>query len=434
MISIFQERTRIMLAQLRKQNGIFPLLCALTISMMTACAHNKPLEPETPGQSSKEHADERETSQEEAAAKQESQGQVAETQTAGQETPGEQVSGEQVSSVQAGAIAPRANITSADINTALKSAYSQYKGLKEGKNADYIPALAQVDPELFGISLITADGQTFEVGDTQHSFSIQSISKVFTLADVLQNRGPKMVDNKIGVNATGTKFNSIVAIEDNEKHRAGNPLVNAGAITTVSYVPGASKDQRWQSILGTMNAFSGRALTVDQQVYKSETETNTRNKAISYLLKNYEVLQGNPEEVLDLYTRQCSVLVNSHDLAVMGATFANGGVNPITGQQVVNPEVVARTEAVMFTAGLYNTSGEWAFNVGVPAKSGVGGGIMAVVPGKFAVAAFSPRLDEAGNSVRAQRAIQQIVAMLGGNVFLAEPTAPSKMAGGTAGQ
>jgi glutaminase len=310
----------------------------------------------------------------------------------------------------------------------------KYKGLKEGKNADYIPALAKVNPELFGITLVTADGQSYDIGDTKHEFSIQSISKVFTLADVLKARGAKLVDEKIGVNATGAKFNSIIAIEDNEKHRAGNPLVNAGAITTVSYVPGATKDQRWQSIADTMDAFSGRKLVVDPETYKSETATNTRNKSISYLLKNYEVLQGNPEEVLDLYTRQCSVLVNSHDLAVMGATFANGGINPVTGQTVVTPDVVARTEAVMFTAGLYNTSGEWAFNVGVPAKSGVGGGIMAVVPGKFAVAAFSPRLDDAGNSVRAQRAIQQIVAQLGANIFLAEPMAPSKMAGGTSGQ
>jgi glutaminase len=242
------------------------------------------------------------------------------------------------------------------------------------------------------------------------------------------------VEKKIGVNATGGKFNSIVAIEDNETHRAGNPLVNAGAITTVSFVPGSTKDERWQSIISTMNAFSGRRLIVDPEIYKSETDTNTRNKAISYLLKSYETLQGNPEEVLDLYTRQCSVLVTSHDLAVMGATIANGGVNPMTGAQVASPDIVARLQAVMFTAGLYNTSGEWAYNVGVPAKSGVGGGIMAVVPGKFAVAAFSPRLDDAGNSVRAQRAIQQVVAQLGGNVFLAQPAAPAKIAGGTSGE
>jgi glutaminase len=381
----------------------------VTLSVLTACAHTQPLEPATPGQSAKEPEEERQNAEKQAS--------------------------EQMAATQTLIAGPReSNLTPDEIAAAMKSAYTHYKALKEGKNADYIPALAKVNPELFGISLITADGQIFDIGDTKHPFSIQSISKVFTLADVMQSRGAKLVDEKIGVNATGAKFNSIVAIEDNEKHRAGNPLVNAGAITTVSYVPGATKDQRWQSIMSTMNAFSGRQLTVDPEVYRSETETNTRNKAISYLLKNYEVLQGNPEEVLDLYTRQCSVLVNSHDLAVMGATFANAGVNPVTGARVVSPDVVARTQSVMFTAGLYNASGEWAYNVGVPAKSGVGGGIMAVVPGKFAVAAFSPRLDDAGNSVRAQRAIQQIVAQLGGNVFLAVPAAPAKVAAGTAGE
>jgi glutaminase len=416
--------------------AITPILGAVTLALLTSCAHNKAMEPANPGQSSKEPSSEEQSanieetnsSSSQAQSQSDESKQQAQTEALNQEASGAQA----LPSTQQAQAA--SNLTAADINSALKSAYLKYKGLKEGKNADYIPALAKVNPELFGISLITADGQNYDIGDTKHPFSIQSISKVFTLADVMQARGAKLVDDKIGVNATGAKFNSIVAIEDNEKHRAGNPLVNAGAITTVSFVPGSTKDQRWQSILGTMNKFSGRTLSVDPEIYKSETDTNLRNKAISYLLKNYEVVQGNPDEVLDLYTRQCSVLVNSHDLAVMGATFANGGINPVTGEKVVNPEVVARTQAVMFTAGLYNTSGEWAYNVGVPAKSGVGGGIMAVVPGKFAVAAFSPRLDDAGNSVRAQRAIQQIVAQLGGNVFMAAPAAPAHVAGGTAGQ
>jgi glutaminase len=425
-----------MFALILKRSGIVPVFAAITLSVLTACAHTQPIEPATPGQSSKEPADDRETS----AQLKEDKEQLSDTQAGETEGTGAQASTQQVSSAQAtglqvGNISPRASeITADEIKAALNSAYTQYKGLKAGKNADYIPALAKVNPELFGITLITADGQSFDIGDTQHQFSIQSISKIFTLADVLKNEGAKLVEDKIGVNATGGKFNSIIAIEDNEKHRAGNPLVNAGAITTVSFVPGATQDERWQSIISTMNAFSGRKLTVDPEIYKSETDTNTRNKAISYLLKSYETLQGNPEEVLDLYTRQCSVLVTSHDLAVMGATFANGGVNPVTGKQVVTPDIVARTQAVMFTAGLYNTSGEWAYNVGVPAKSGVGGGIMAVVPGKFAVAAFSPRLDDAGNSVRAQRAIQQIVGQLGGNVFMAAPAAPAKVAAGTAGE
>jgi glutaminase len=412
-----------MLAHIRKRFSFGPLLSVMMLSVVMSCAHNKPLEPTSPGQSTKEPS-----SEDQSTAKTESS-----DESAASEKP--QESDAPVATTPAAPPPPSSAMASAlkaeDINAALKSAYTKFKSLKEGKNADYIPALARVNPELFGITLVTADGQIFDIGDTKPEFSIQSISKVFTLADVLKTRGARFVEQKIGVNATGAKFNSIVAVEDNETHRAGNPLVNAGAIATVSYVPGSSKDQRWQSISRTMNAFSGRTLRVDPEIYKSETETNTRNKSISYLLKNYEVLQGNPEEVLDLYTRQCSVLVNSHDLAVMGATLANGGMNPITGEQVVTPEVVAHTEAVMFTAGLYNTSGEWAYRVGVPAKSGVGGGIMAVVPGKFAVAAFSPRLDDAGNSVRAQRAIQQIVAQLGGNVFMAEPAARPKMAAGT---
>lgn len=427
-----------MLASIRRGVGNIPVLSIVALSALASCAHNPPLEPTTPGQASKETApgqDATENAPEGAEKQKPSEPQQA---SSAEQAPSEEqaASADQNAAVQATEtpLSRGHEFTADEINTALKTAYTKYKGLKEGKNADYIPALAKVNPELFGISLVTADGQIFDIGETKHQFSIQSISKVFTLADVLKTRGSNLVSKKIGVDATGAKFNSIVAIEDNEEHRAGNPFVNAGAITTVSFVPGASKDQRWQNIIGTMNSFSGRHLTVDPEVYKSETATNTRNKAISYLLKNYEVLQGNPEEVLDLYTRQCSVLVNSHDLAVMGATLANGGMNPITGEKVVAPDVVAHTQAVMMTAGLYNTSGAWAYNVGVPAKSGVGGGIMAVVPGKFAVAAFSPRLDDAGNSVRAQRAIQQIVAQLGGNLFMAEPAAKPNVAAGTAGE
>ncbi|MFL5812593.1 MAG: glutaminase A [Bdellovibrionia bacterium] len=418
------------------KNYFVPALSAMALAALASCAHSPPLEPSTPGQAEKEPAAEGQSVNTQASTKtSDKASDQASSQASNNQESNAEASGVQASGGPAAApVAREVNLTADEINSALKSAYTKYKGLKEGKNADYIPALAKVNPELFGISLITADGQTFDIGDTKQQFSIQSISKIFTLAEVLKARGAKVVDDKIGVNATGGKFNSIIAIESNETHRAGNPLVNAGAITTVSFVPGATKDQRWQNIMGTMEAFSARKLTVDPETYRSETETNTRNKAISYLLKNYEVLQGNPEEVLDLYTKQCSVMVNSHDLAVMGATFANGGVNPISGVQVVTPDVVARTEAVMFTAGLYNTSGEWAFNVGAPAKSGVGGGIVAVVPGRFAVSAFSPRLDEAGNSVRAQRAIQQIVAQLGGNLFMAAPAAPAKIAGGTAGQ
>lgn len=317
--------------------------------------------------------------------------------------------------------APAAGLpTDSELQSAMKKAYAANKGVTEGKNADYIPALAKVDPKLFAIAILTVDGRVFSIGDDGHAFSIQSISKPFVAARLMSEMGIQQVEEKLGVNATGLPFNSIEAIERNktsEEPPTGNPLVNAGAIAAVGNLKAADANARWNSVLGTLGAFAGRDLTVDQEIYKSESATNTRNRSIADLLKAYEVIPGSPAEALDVYTRQCSVAVNVKDLATMGATLANGGLNPLTGKRVVNADVAARTLALMMTAGLYEDSGTWAFEVGVPAKSGVGGGIVAAVPGKFAVAAFSPPLDEAGNSVRAQRAIESIVKDLGGNVF-----------------
>jgi glutaminase len=306
-----------------------------------------------------------------------------------------------------------------DPRAAVMNAHRQFSGLTEGKNADYIPVLAKVDPKLFGIALVTVDGQVYEIGDSAHRFSIQSVSKVFTLAHLLENLGKDAVLKKIGANATGQPFNSIIAVELDKHHHPGNPFVNPGAIAAVSLVPAVSSQDRWSKITGTLDAFAGHRLEVDTQVYKSESETNTRNRAISWLLKAYEVIPGDPMEALDLYTRQCSMAVTAHDLAVMGATLANGGVNPITHRQVVSAETAARTLSVMLTAGLYELTGTWSIDVGVPAKSGVGGGIVAVVPGRYAIGTFSPPLDEAGNSVRGQRATESIVNAIGGNVFMA---------------
>jgi glutaminase len=303
------------------------------------------------------------------------------------------------------------------IHAALKKAYDANKLVTEGKNADYIPALAAVNPNLFGIALISSDGRMYEIGDTKTKFSIQSVSKIFTLARVMADTSPELVAKQIGVDATGGPFNSIIAIETNKTHHAGNPLVNAGAITTVSYIAGPTPEARWAIISGNMSEFAGRALQVDAEIYRSESETNTRNRSISYLLKAYDVLRGNPDEALDLYTRQCSIATDARDLALMGATLANGGTNPVSHKQVVAPAIAERVMAMMLTYGLYEHSGRWSFDVGVPAKSGVGGAILAVVPGKYAVAAFSPPLDEAGNSVRAQRAISQIIKELGDSVF-----------------
>lgn len=308
----------------------------------------------------------------------------------------------------------------AAIDAALAAAHAKYAGLTEGKNADYIPALARVPSHLFGIVLVTVDGRVHAVGDAEYPFSIQSISKVFTLARVLLDRGAQVVVDGVGVDATGDVFNSIVAIERYRGHEM-NPMVNPGAIATTSQVRGRKADDIWKRILGTYGDFAGRTLDVDREVYRSESETNQRNQAIGMLMHAYGHIEKNPLQATDLYTRQCSVRVTAKDLAVMAATLANGGTNPVTRKQVLGPADTARLLAVMATAGLYDDAGKWLFRTGLPAKSGVGGGILAVAPGKFGIAAFSPPLDEAGNSVRAQRAIADISDALGGNPYVVLP-------------
>jgi glutaminase len=311
-----------------------------------------------------------------------------------------------------------------DVQTAVNAAYARYQSLHEGKNADYIPALAKVDPNLFGIAIVTADGRTFTAGDVKTEVSIQSISKVFTMARVIQDQGPDAIEKTIGVDATGMKFNSIVAVEIAKKLEGGpelNPLVNPGAITATSMVQGNSADEVWAKIIGTYNDFAGRPLSVLQDVYKSESETNQRNQAIGMLMYAYEYIKSNPAQATDLYTRQCSVGVNAKDLAVMAATLAFGGRNPITGKQAIDSKNVPYVLAVMATAGLYDDSGKWLYHTGLPAKSGVGGGIIAVSPGNFGIAVVSPPLDGSGNSVRAQKAIREISAALHGNPYAAQP-------------
>ena len=307
-----------------------------------------------------------------------------------------------------------------DIQKAVDAAYAQYKGLKEGKNADYIPALAKVDPNLFGIALVTPDGKVYTAGDIKTEVSIQSISKVFTMAQVMQEQGVESIAKRIGVDATGARFNSIIAIEG-AKMVAGtgspemNALVNPGAISATSMVTGANADAVWNKIIGTYNDYAGRPLTVLQDVYKSESDSNQRNQAIGALMFAYGYIKTDWRQAVDLYTRQCSVGVNAKDLAMMAATLAAGGKNPVTGKQVVEPDRVPGILAVMATAGLYDDSGKWYFHTGLPAKSGVGGGIIAASPGKFGIAVVSPPLDDAGNSIRAQRAIAMISNALGGN-------------------
>lgn len=322
--------------------------------------------------------------------------------------------------ISAVGVAATAAQSSSGVDRALNAAFTKYKGLKEGKNADYIPALAKVDPKLFGIALVTADGKVHTVGDVTSEVSIQSISKALVMARVIQDSGESAIKDTVGVDATGQDFGSIAAVEQH-KGKEINAMVNPGAITVTSMVKGGDADQVWARIIGTLNDFAGRPLSINQEVYRSESETNQRNQAIAQLMKAYDLLQGDPKQATDLYTRQCSVNVNAKDLAIMAATLANGGRNPITSKQVIDTQHVPGVLAVMATAGLYDESGKWLFATGLPAKSGVGGGIIAVAPGRFGIAVISPPLDEAGNSVRAVNAIRDISNALAANPYLAQP-------------
>ncbi|NCC26321.1 MAG: glutaminase, partial [Deltaproteobacteria bacterium] len=284
-------------------------------------------------------------------------------------------------------------------------------------NADYIPELAKVPSELFGVAVATVDGRIFVAGDADYMFSIQSVSKPFTAALVLQEHGNSgVLVEKIGVEPTGMPFNSVLAVELLES-RAANPLVNAGAMATVSLVPARNETERFSKIKGCYEALAGQKLSVIEEVYRSESATNQGNRAIAYLLGKHGRIYGDPDKVLDIYTRQCSIGVTARQLAMMGATLANKGVNPISGKRVLDARHVPKILALMTMAGFYDESGRWAYDVGLPAKTGVGGGIVAVAPGRMAVAAFSPRLNQAGNSIRAMRAIEYISGRLGLNLF-----------------
>ena len=300
--------------------------------------------------------------------------------------------------------------------------HARYKGLTEGKNADYIPILTTVPSDLFAVVIVDgSDGKVYSAGDADYKFSIQSVSKPFTAALVMAQQGPQAIHDKIGVEPTGLPFNSRMAIELYPKARSVNPLVNAGAIAAVSLVQASSEQDRWNKIIDNFNGYAGTTLTVLEDVYKSEYETAFGNRAIANLLFNYDRLYSDPEEAMRVYTRECSVGVSAKDLGMMGATLANGGVNPVTDRRMLPAEHVPELLAIMATAGFYDESGEWMFTAGLPAKTGVGGGIVAVVPGRFAIAAFSPRLNEAGNSIRSLNAIRDIAGTLGVGVFGANP-------------
>jgi len=302
----------------------------------------------------------------------------------------------------------------------IDAAYEQYRSERSGSVADYIPALAAASPESFGISVVGVRGVSVEVGDADVAFSIQSVSKPFVFALVCDAIGHRAARDRLGVNSTGFPFNSLMAVELNQA-RTMNPLVNAGAIATTSLIPGDTAEQKWERILAGLSRFAGRDLHLDREVYESESASNLRNQGIAHLLRSYERLYFDPDEATDTYTRQCSVSVTAHDLAVMAATFANGGVNPVTGERVITPGVCRRVLAVMATAGLYELTGDWLYEIGMPGKSGVSGGILTVSPGKGGLATYSPPLDDAGNSVRGQLVTKFLSERLGLNLFASEP-------------
>lgn len=296
----------------------------------------------------------------------------------------------------------------------MQAAWEHHKGCTAGKNASYIPALAQVDSSLFGLAAVTVEGQVITVGDADHPFAIESISKAFNLSLVMDALGAEALRRKVGAEATGEPFNSVMALELHSG-KPLNPLVNAGAIATVSLVPGNNAAAVWQNILGRFAALACRELPVMDEVYESESATNQHNKGIAWLLDSYGYLYNDPTQSVDLYTRMCSLAVTARDLATMGACYATGGINPLSTKRVVKRENVHEILADMVMEGLYTGSGDWLYANGLPAKSGVGGGLVCVVPRKLALAAFSPPLDAAGNSVRAQLALTEIIATLGLN-------------------
>jgi glutaminase len=299
-------------------------------------------------------------------------------------------------------------------------AYERYRGLDEGKVADYIPALARVPRDLFGIVVAGVQGNVIEVGDVNHLFTIQSVSKPFVFALVCQEIGYLEARAKLGVNATGLPFNSVMAIELNAD-RTMNPMVNAGAIAATSLIPGDSAAEKWRFVQEGLSRFAGRPLELDVEVYESEAATNQRNRGIARLLESYSRMYCDPLEATDVYTRQCALAVTAHDLAIMAATLADGGVNPVTKERVVDPVVCKRVLAVLATAGLYEQSGDWLFEIGLPGKSGVGGGIFTVAPGKGGLGVFAPPLDGAGNSIKGQKVTKYLSERLGLNLFLSKP-------------
>jgi glutaminase len=301
-------------------------------------------------------------------------------------------------------------------------AHAKFVGISDGKVADYIPALAKSSASLFGICVVGVNGSVHAAGDAEHQFSIQSVSKPFVFALVCQAIGEAAAREKLGVNSTGLPFNSVIAIERTGSGTT-NPMVNSGAIAATSLAPGETAAAKWKFIQEGLSRFAGRNLSIDTEVYESEAATNQRNEGIANMLRAYDRIFFDPIEATDVYTKQCSLNVTAKDMAVMGATLANGGVNPITKDRVIDPIHCQHVLAVMVTAGLYETSGDWLYETGLPGKSGVAGGMLTVSPGKGGLGTFAPPLDSAGNSVRGQAVARFLSEKLGLNLFASVPVA-----------
>jgi len=300
------------------------------------------------------------------------------------------------------------------------AAYERYRTNTDGRLSDVYPSLAAARPDRFGICVASVSGNLYSAGDAEFEFAIMSVAKPFVFALVCAAAGPALARDCIGVNATGFPFNSIAAIERSTDGRT-NPMVNAGAIATTSLVPGASVDAKWRAIRDGLSRFAGRELDVDEDIYACASATNQRNRAIAEFLASSDRLYFDPIASIDLYTRQSSLKVTARDLAIMGATLADGGVNPLTGERVVDATVCRYVLSVMTTAGLYETSGDWLYDVGLPGKSGIGGGIVTVSPGKCGLGTFAPLLDDAGNSVKGCLTAAFLSKRLGMDLFASEP-------------
>ncbi len=299
--------------------------------------------------------------------------------------------------------------------TYLNDLYEKYQAVQDGAVADYIPELALADPNWFGICVVTTKGQVFEVGQCEQNFTIQSISKAFVYGLALEDHGREYVNSKVSIEPTGEAFNAIVL--DEKTNRPYNPMVNAGAIATTDLIKGNGSTERLKRILAMFQRYTGREHEINVPIFLSEKATGHRNRAMAYLMLNFGMVTDKIEETLDLYFQQCSILVNGKDLAMIAATLANGGVNPVTGERALDEQYVQDVISVMLTCGMYDYSGEWAYRVGLPAKSGVGGGILALAPGKLGVGTFSPLLDQKGNSVRGIKVCEDISHDFGLHIF-----------------